>query len=57
MYLSNENHSNFFFMLVRQPELTLPLEFDRISACRDFGCSIQLYVITEGETEDIDTEN
>ena len=44
-------------MLVRQPELTLPLEFDRISACRDFGCSIQLYVITEGETEDIDTEN
>lgn len=44
-------------MLVRQPEVTLPLEFDRISACRDFGCSIQLYGITEGETEDIDTAN
>lgn len=57
MYFSNENHSKFIFMLVRQPEVTLPLEFDRISACRDFGCSIQLYGITEGETEDIDTAN
>ena len=44
-------------MFVRQPEVTLPLEFDKISACRDFGCTIQLYVITEDETEDIDTGN
>ena len=44
-------------MLGRQPKVTeLPLEFGRVSACRDFGYSIQLYVINKAKTEDIDTE-